>query len=133
MSLYIRTKMFQILEVTKKEEDTSYKDVCYWYKCKHNRYRVHSDFVFKESDNLEDLCDCFVVISEENEKPILKDKLIDTNAFDFKNHWKPYGNGKVLDKYCQKLIDAEIYGAIWTYEGLKYVAKMNKYGELELI
>ena len=36
-------------------------------------------------------------------------------------------------KFCQELIDAVIYGAIWTSKGLIYVAKMNDKGELELL
>lgn len=115
MSLYIRTKMFQILEVTKKEEDTSYKDVCYWYKCKRNRYKVHSDFVVKESDNLEELFDEFVLV--DNNSHTLERDLKELTRY------KMYVGGN----------NGIIYGAIWTYEGLKYVAKMNKYGELELI
>lgn len=87
----------------------------------------------KVADTIEELCDGFVVISEEYVEPHYIKGLIDTNALDFKNHWRPYGNGKVLNKFCQELIDAVIYGAIWTDEGLIYVAKMNDKGELELL
>ena len=89
--------------------------------------------VLKQSDSIEELCDGFVVISEEYDEPHYVKKLIDTNALDFRNNWKPYGKGKVLDQTCQKLIDAIIYGAIWTDKGLIYVAKMNEKGELELL
>lgn len=118
MSLYIRTKMFQILEVTKKEEDTSYKDVCYWYKCKRNRYKMnsmHSDFVIKESQNLEDLCDEFILV-DDNSHTLERDLKELTR-------YKKYVGGNY----------GIVYGAIWTYEGLIYVAKINKDGEWELI
>ena len=87
----------------------------------------------KTADTIEELCDGFVVISEEYVEPHYVKELIDTNALDFENHWRPYGNGKVLNKFCQELIDAVIYGAIWTDRGLKYVAKMNDKGEMELL
>ena len=88
---------------------------------------------YPQADTIEELCDGFVIISEEYDEPHYVKKLIDTNALDFENNWKPYGNGKVLDQTCQKLIDAIIYGAIWTDKGLIYVAKMNDKGELCLI
>ena len=89
--------------------------------------------IINQANTIEELCDGFVVISEEYVEPHYVKELIDTNALDFENHWRPYGNGKVLNKFCQELIDAVIYGAIWTEWGLKYVAKMNEKGELELL
>lgn len=89
--------------------------------------------VIAQADMIEELCDGFVVISEEYVEPHYVKGLIDTNALDFENHWRPYGNGKVLNKFCQELIDAVIYGAIWTDKGLIYVAKLNDKGELELL
>ena len=117
MSKYIRTKMFQILEVTKKEKDTSFKDA-YWYKCKRNRYKMnsmHSDFVIKESDNLEDLCDEFIGIDDWNRHHKIENP---NNIEIVKNFLKTF---------------KEKYGAIWTNQGLIYVAKLNENGELELI
>lgn len=121
MSLYIRTKMFQILEVTKKEKDTSFKNA-YWYKCKRNRYKMnsmHSDFVIKESDNLEDLCDEFVVVSN-------------TEPANYRRNWTLLDKAKedYNEITCPK---KELYGAIWTNTGLAYVAKLNENEELELI
>lgn len=115
MSLYIRTKMFQILEVTKKEEDTSFKDVTYWYKCKHNRYKVHSDFVVKESENIEDLCDEFMLFDNEG--------IIHYKSKEGEIWW-----------LGAALYPESVRGAIFTDEGIKYVVKYNKEtGKLELI
>ena len=63
----------------------------------------------KSADTIEELCDRFVVIYE-NEKPV------------------PYKN--YLDALATQ---KEVYGAIWTDKGLIYVAKMNNKGELELL
>lgn len=114
MSKYIRTKMFQILEVTKKEEDTSYKDVCYWYKCKRNRYKIHSDFVIKESENIEELCDEFILFDDEN-----------------KIHYKSQEGA--MWWLGASLYPKSVRGAIFTNEGIIYVAKCNENNELELI
>jgi len=70
--------------------------------------------ILKQADTIEELCDEFVFVRPDNY----------------------HDNFKVLDKddkeYCiQK--DYKIYGAIWTDEGLIYVAKMNEKGDLELI
>ena len=128
---YIRTK-YGIYEVEKKER--AYFEGQPWlYYCKGKYDLVEEKDIIKQADTIEELCDGFVVISEEYEEPHYVKKFIDTNALDFENNWKPYGNGKVLDQSCQKLIDAIIYGAIWTDKGLIYVAKMNEKGELELL
>ena len=66
--------------------------------------------ICKEANTIEELCDEFVV------------KYEDTH--------------NLVDYDCAKTIDievADVYGAIWTEWGLKYVAKMNDKGELELI
>lgn len=98
-----------------------------------NGKNINIEDISQQADTIEELCDGFVVISEEYDEPHYVKKLIDTNALDFRNNWKPYGNGKVLDQTCQKLLDAIIYGAIWTKKGLIYVAKMNEKGDIELL
>lgn len=70
----------------------------------------------KATDTIEELCDDFVVIGYEK---TLRPQII-------------YGQN--IKKFYQKNKNTcEIYGAIWTEWGLKYVAKMNEKGELELI
>ena len=69
--------------------------------------------VIKQSENLEELCDGFVVVG--NEHIVFQTATFDQVKLFFEN--KNY----------------EIYGAIWTSKGLIYVARMNEEGELELI
>lgn len=69
----------------------------------------------KVADTIEELCDEFVMIDEENEHYIKQDN----DIHHIRRKWA-IGNYKV-------------YGAIWTDEGLIYVAKMNDKGELELL
>ncbi len=69
--------------------------------------------ILEYSENLEDLCDEFVLL-ERNAKPIIFKTL------------RGAINNKIYD-------DETIYGAIWTSKGLIYVAKMNESGDLELI
>lgn len=69
----------------------------------------------KVADTIEELCDEFVMIDEENEHYIKQDN----DIHHIRRKWA-IGNYKV-------------YGAIWTDEGLIYIAKMNDKGELELL
>ena len=62
-----------------------------------------------KADTIEELCDEFVVVIEN--KPHL-----------IPREWLK-----------QEIIVDVLYGAIWTEWGLKYVAKMNDKGELELL
>lgn len=132
MSLYIRTKMFQILEVTKKKEDTSFKDVTYWYKCKHNRYTIHSDFVVKESDNIEDLVDGYVTYDVNNGYDFFTEKGWD-ETYPFENNLKEEKNNTLWVMNNRPDLEPALYGAIWTNKCLMFVAKINKDGEWELI
>ena len=77
--------------------------------------------VLRETDNVEELCDCFVKIKRKgNCKPyILK--------FDYKDL-------PTLKEQAIKYKDSPVYGAIHIEnKGLIYVAKMNDKGELELL
>lgn len=73
---------------------------------------------FKVADTIEELCDEFVV------------------------DWLPTNHKDIfgIDEYSKKVIEScignnktNVYGAIWTSDGLIYVAKMNEDGKLELI
>ena len=102
---YIRTKdtIFKVVE----ETDTIYKVVA---KNKKNTYSKSKcqTYVLESADTIEELCDEFVVIDNEN------DHLVIGHAF-------------------KEETDKELFGAIWTDKGLIYVAKMNEKGELELL
>lgn len=72
--------------------------------------------ILKQSDNLVELCDGFVVAFEEN-----NDRITYLDLEWAINKAKRYAGHTI------------IYGAIWTDKGLIYVAKMNSEGELELL
>ena len=72
---------------------------------------IKNENIITQSENLAELCDVFVLI-ERNAKPIIFKTL--QGAI----------NNKIYD-------DETIYGCIWTFKGLIYVAKMNDKGELE--
>ena len=70
--------------------------------------------VIKQSENIEELCDRFVVTDKETKEVM--------NIVSFLEYAK-------LWSYCKY----NIYGAVWCEWGLKYVAKMNDKGDLALI
>ena len=75
----------------------------------------YKDDLIKVSDTIEELCDEFVIIDEDNEPNIKQGRDI---------------------HHCRRIWainNCLIYGAIWTDKGLIYVAKMNDKGELELL
>ena len=80
---------------------------------------ITKDQVINQSENLEELCDEFVL---------------------YDNNFRTYGvfDKKVITfKWLQNHLELykgmTIYGCIWTSKGLIYVAKMNENGELVLI
>ena len=74
-----------------------------------------------QSENIEELCDEFVCNGWLYLNEIVDNCLIE-HSFDEEK--TPIDNEMIKDG---------IYGAIWTKWGLKYVAKMNEKGDLELI
>ena len=112
---YIRTKNYDICKVINEGNHTlSYENShvcgCLWK----DTYKDQIQY----ADTIEELCDEFVWIRKNNVLGILPS--LDNHKYDIKTAKKH------LDKF-------EIYGAIWTEWGLKYVAKMNDKGELELL
>ena len=83
---------------------------------------VHKNFVVKQADTIEELCDRCIIIKREDGFPII---LTFYEAKEYIDNWKRKieSNNPII----------AIYGAIWTGKGLIYVAKMNDKGELELI
>ena len=84
--------------------------------------------IIKQADTIEELCDEFVYANKEK----------DIKCFCLLHQpiTTIYYGAKLEDIETKKLINdknVEIYGAIWTELGLKYVAKMNSKGELELL
>lgn len=114
---YIRTKdgIYEYNNSYIIEDDVLYLVV---FNDKYTDYGVNGKYsrgkVISQADTIEELCDEFVFICEDFDKPQL---VIPMNF-----------------EYCKKTFKhTEIYGAIWTDKGLIYVAKMDNEGKLELI
>ena len=109
---YIRTKdgIFQL--------EGTYEHLGKTYYCvKEFISSFYESEVLNQADTIEELCDEFVIISiDQNKKPITH----------FTRHVNEPISVFALDSHI-------IYGTIWTEWGLKYIAKMNEKGELELI
>ena len=105
---YIRTKN----RIYKVESETCHKQG--YYIDRYEEDVILKKQVIKRSENLEELCDRFVVIDKETKEVV--------NIVSFLEYAKLWSSCKY-----------NIYGAIWTDKGLIFVAKMNDKGELELI
>ena len=70
-------------------------------------FLVYEHAIRKESNILDELCDEFIGTMKDGTKELVR--------------------------YRPKYNYVTIYGAIWTDKGLKYVAKVNSNGELELL
>lgn len=109
---YIRTKdgVYELV-------DTYYSFVngveTYMYDDNGRGVEINSHQILKQSDSIEELCDEFVGVDRtcENGHQLLR-------AVPYK---------------CANFWNGGVYGAIWTDTGLKYIAKLNDKGELELI
>jgi len=109
---YIRTKD-GVYEIESYYEPRDY----YWVKQDCDQ-PIGSDEIIKQADNIEELCDEFIVVENDYQVAPYGINTKDLNLKLFvKNNYD----------YCK------IFGAIWTDRGLIYVAKMNDKGELELL
>ena len=106
--MYIRTKD----GIYKVEGETCHKQG--YYIDRYEEDVILKDQVIKQSENLEELCDKFVVMDKETKEVM--------NIVSFLAYAKLWASCKY-----------NIYGAIWTSKGLIFVAKMNDKGDLELI
>ena len=110
---YVRTKDGHLLEIGK---TTEYGFVC-MPECKTAVHFVENgqEFVdvIRQSDKLEDLIDNIVIIAPNETQPFIVGKDI-----------------KGLEEYAK---NNQVYGAIWTYKGLIFAAKMNDKGKLKLL
>ena len=115
--MYIRTKDGRIAEV---KENMTIK------RCSENVLRLvykdnrsicvlnGNDDIINQSENLEELCDRFVVIDKETKEVM--------NIVSFLAYAKLWSSCKY-----------NIYGSVWTTKGLIFVAKLNDNGNLVLI
>ena len=106
--MYIRTKD-GVYEV----KVNKYHELVY---CKNNQI-VLSCNILNQSENLEELCDEFVIRRIKN---------------DYTFVWNEERNIG-FNYFCSLPKIYIVYGAIWTSKGLIYVAKMNEKGELQLL
>lgn len=115
---YIRTKdgkIFTVLVSDQVSKDEVAMDIIGFRiqtALKQNKCIAKKDNILKIADTIEELCDEFVVVPDQDIKPFI--------ATDFIRNGNSY-------------VCADIYGAIYTDKGLIYVAKMNNKGELELL
>ena len=121
MSKYIRTKGNIIIEFdyTKEVIIDGIKHIVFTKINKDNddRYYIAENYIVKQADTIEKLCDEFVGI-------------IKGERFVFSNTKENELFVKEQNKYHAYKV---LYGAIWTDKGLIYVAKMNEKGDLELL
>jgi len=118
---YIRTKDGKIIDTDRYLIGSGInKDYLTFYdNLKIKDFELHKDEMLEEADTIEELCDEFVCKRKNNALNITP--CLFNQDYDF-------------DKEKEKLkIKFEIYGAIWTDNGLIYVAKMNEEGVLCLI
>lgn len=86
-----------------------------------NYYYIHDLMVDKEGDTIEELCDEFI-ICKDDEKPIVGDGM---ERFDEMKLFIFMGMIVAMDCWMKL--------ANWTNTGLRYVARLNKEGEFELL
>ena len=106
--MYIRTKD----GIYKVESETCHKQG--YFIDRYEEDVILKKQVIKQSENLEELCDRFVVIDKET-----KEVVNIGSCLEYAKIWA----------YCKY----NIYGAIWTDKGLIYVARMNDKGKFVLI
>lgn len=127
MSKYVRLKAGTICDDGDNyriDEEGNYCEVKTFMGRSEEVIMIDRKWIDKESDNIEDLFDEYVVDCKHKDS-IQKYPFV-------------YGLPKNIKSYYldlnQDIKDTTIiYGAIWINEGLKYVARMNKDGEWELI
>ena len=119
---YIRTKDDKICLL---HEDLFTKGV-WWVGTKEEVLQfscIPSD-LGKVAETIEELCDEFVAVGVPFKTFVIEKSLYEGQGLTLREY--------IHYLYCQ-YTNIVVYGAIWTEWGLKYVAKMNEEGELELL
>ena len=92
---------------------------------------IKNENIIAQSENIEELCDEFVIDNwKEKGKPVYCFKYVkETNSA------YCIDGGGYITLFIPKMLECGciIKGAIWTSDGLIYVAKMNENGELCLL
>ena len=124
--------MKRYVRLTNSIEEIVKESHCYYSpqpKCWHlkDHYLIKEDDKdfkkYRFSDSIEELCDCFVLyditaVFPHEEYEIYRD---------FKEAKENY------ETWREREDCVDLYGAIWTNEGLSYVAKLNDKGDFELL
>lgn len=127
---YIRTKDGKIKELNFDYRTGAFTGNGYYrYKATSTEQDglVHKNYVIKQADTIEELCDEFVIIRRDDNTFALAKYYPDDKTFYVKTADEEVSLNECL------MYEYEIYGAIWTDKGLIYKAKMNEKGELELL
>lgn len=113
--MFVRTKekVYEVVEENERYYKCCYDDGCITLVAKFDNDVNGFSKALKTADTIEELCDEIVGVDKtcKNGHQLLR-------AFPYK---------------CANFWNGGVYGAIWTDTGLKYIAKMNEKGELELI
>lgn len=127
---YVRTKDGRIIKIPNKHKEIVYDgNVIISVEKIINGVRgetIVSGIVDREADTIEELCDAFVAMCDEYKAPFIWNNNNDNDFKKVKQFYEYWGNKN--RKHLRFL-----YGAIWTDQGLSYVAQMNEEGELELL
>lgn len=115
---YIRTQDGRIFNLIAYKEDGEINGgVKYTSKLNGSHLFIQKNNILKQTDTIEECFDEFVIYDIHKKK------------------WLHFIDLKSLLSYCEEngLDKTQIRGAVWTEWGLKYAAKMNSKGELELL
>lgn len=112
MSKYVRTED-EIMTNEKRQEMITCAREMYGFK-------TYDIPIVKEADTIQKLCDVFVIHTR-------------YDKYKIRTKWEAMREYVNIQNILVPGFITEVYGAIWTKWGLKYVARLNKEKELELI
>ena len=127
--MYIRTKdgVYELV-------DTYYMCVdgveTYMYNDRGRGVEIRGGQILKQSENLEELCDEFVLHYGDTMQTSIPIPWATYERRD--DNWQKHKE-KLISELKKAERKATVYGAIWTSKGLIYVAKIDNEGKLVLI
>ena len=123
--MYIRTK-YKIYKVESTLRDNGFVK---GYNIGYMAF-ITKDQVINQSENLEELCDEFVLHYGDTMQTSIPIPWATYERRD--DNWQKHKE-KLISELKKAERKATVYGAVWCEFGLKYVAKMNSDGKLVLI
>ena len=127
MKKYIRTRD-RIGERLEPNEECPEVENEHWLGIVNGLIHKDNEPIIAEADTIEELCDEFVGLVKSTSSNFIIMTVIAHSLKELKESLKTELNGEVYEGHYDI-----IYGAVWCEWGLKYVAKLNEKGELELI